>query len=96
MRVCFVSVPFDLGRYNFGNGLGPRKLMSSGLDRMISEAGHTADSKTEVPNTRLTIHAGNVNRDSIEFVHLRLSPFSTYPQIATRAPEKVAQKRWPL
>ncbi len=50
MRVCFVSVPFDLGRYNFGHGLGPRKLMSSGLDRMLSEAGHTVDSKTVVCN----------------------------------------------
>ncbi len=50
MRVCFVSVPFDLGRYNSGHGLGPRRLMSSGLDRMLSEAGHTVDSKTVVCN----------------------------------------------
>ncbi|HET6450666.1 MAG TPA: arginase family protein [Spirochaetia bacterium] len=50
MRVCFISVPFDLGRYNSGHGLGPRKLMSSGLDRLLSEAGHTVDSKTVVCN----------------------------------------------
>ena len=55
MRVCFVSVPFDLGRYNFGQGLGPRKLMSSGLDRLVSEAGHTPDSKTVVCNEAETL-----------------------------------------
>jgi arginase len=50
MRVCFISVPFDMGRYNSGQGLGPRKLMGSGLDRLLSEAGHTVDSKTVVCN----------------------------------------------
>jgi arginase len=46
MRVCFVSVPYDLGRYNAGHGQGPRSLMGSGLDRLLSEAGFAVDTKT--------------------------------------------------
>lgn len=46
MRVCFVSVPYDLGRYDVGHGQGPRSLMSSGLDRLLSESGYAVDAKT--------------------------------------------------
>ena len=46
MRVCFVSVPYDLGKYNLGHGQGPGSLMGSGLGRLLSESGHTVDSKT--------------------------------------------------
>ena len=46
MRVCFVSVPYDLGKYNVGHGQGPRTLMSSGLDRLLSESGYAVDTKT--------------------------------------------------
>ncbi|HEY9594351.1 MAG TPA: arginase family protein [Spirochaetia bacterium] len=48
MRVCFISVPYDLGRYNVGQGLGPRVLLSTGLDRMLSEAGHLVNNRTLV------------------------------------------------
>src|SRR5271157_5711782 len=46
MRVCFVSVPYDMGKYNTGHGQGPGSLMGSGLGRLLSESGHTVDSKT--------------------------------------------------
>ena len=46
MRVCFVSVPYDMGKYNVGHGQGPGSLMGSGLGRLLSESGHTVDSKT--------------------------------------------------
>ena len=46
MRVCFVSVPYDMGRYNVGHGQGPGSLMGSGLGRLLSESGHNVDSKT--------------------------------------------------
>jgi len=46
MRVCFVSVPYDMGKYNVGHGQGPGSLMGSGLARLLSESGHTVDSKT--------------------------------------------------
>ncbi len=46
MRVCFVSVPYDLGRHNVGHGQGPRSLMSSGLDKLLSESGYAVDAKT--------------------------------------------------
>jgi arginase len=46
MRVCFISVPYDLGRYDVGHGQGPRSLMSSGLDKLLSEAGYAVDTKT--------------------------------------------------
>jgi arginase len=45
MRVCFVSVPYDMGKYNVGHGQGPGSLMSSGLGRLLSESGHNVDSK---------------------------------------------------
>jgi arginase len=48
MRVCLISVPYDLGRYNVGQGLGPRALLSSGLDRVLSEAGHQVNNRTLV------------------------------------------------
>jgi len=46
MRVCFVSVPYDMGKYSVGHGQGPGSLMGSGLGRLLSESGHTVDSKT--------------------------------------------------
>ena len=46
MRVCFVSVPYDMGKHNVGHGLGPGSLMGSGLGRLLSESGHNVDSKT--------------------------------------------------
>ena len=46
MRVCFISVPYDLGRYDVGHGQGPRSLMGSGLDRLLSESGYAVDAKT--------------------------------------------------
>ena len=46
MRVCFISVPYDTGRYNVEHGLGPRSLMGAGLDRLLSESGFAVDSKT--------------------------------------------------
>jgi arginase len=46
MRICFVSVPYDTGKYNVDHGLGPRSLMSAGLDRLLSESGFAVDSKT--------------------------------------------------
>jgi arginase len=46
MRVCFVSVPYDMGKHNLGHGKGPGILMSSGLGRLLSESGHNVDSKT--------------------------------------------------
>jgi arginase len=46
MRVCFVSVPYDLGRYNAGHGQGARTLMRSGLDKLLSESGYAVDAKT--------------------------------------------------
>jgi arginase len=48
MRVCFVSVPYDMGKYNVGHGQGPGSLMGSGLGRLLSESGHTVDSKTVI------------------------------------------------
>jgi arginase len=50
MRVCFVSVPYDMGKYNVGHGQGPGSLMGSGLGRLLSESGHTVDSKTIICN----------------------------------------------
>lgn len=46
MRVCFVSVPYDLGRHEAGHGQGPRALMGCGLDRLLSESGYAVDAKT--------------------------------------------------
>jgi arginase len=72
MRVCFVSVPYDLGRYNTGHGLGPRKLTSSGLDRLLSEAGHNVDSKTivcgdadELTDIQLTFKLNELLSDAV-------------------------------
>lgn len=43
MRVCFISVPYDMGKHNLGHGKAPGILMSSGLKNMLSWAASSYD-----------------------------------------------------
>ncbi len=40
MAVQLISVPYNLGRYNFGTGSGPTHFVENGAKRALVEAGH--------------------------------------------------------
>jgi arginase len=40
MRVKFILVPYDSGKYEMGMGKGPGKILSNGLENQLIRAGH--------------------------------------------------------
>jgi arginase len=45
MRVCCVSVPYDMGKLNAGHGQGSMRLRD-GVERLLRESGHRVESRT--------------------------------------------------
>jgi arginase len=45
MRVCCISVPYDMGRFKAGHGQGSMRLRD-GVERLLRESGHRVESRT--------------------------------------------------
>lgn len=46
MRVNFISIPYDLGKYDRGMGRGPGRILGTGIAHQLRESGYVVDERT--------------------------------------------------